>query len=269
MRVEDIVAEIESHRCYSHPVFEHWAKNDPSTETIGALFHQIRSFCDSTRPGLNLPSGLKQLGLGPGGDLLQAIVESEEDHGPQLAAMAGHILNRSAGRGVCPDVYDQAAVEARLKQCSDKLLGALPGYDHDSGLMPQTREAISVFHRRRATDEATIYKNLGTTLALEMISHRHLIPGEKHCLIDSGRYRATLDEPEMHYLKEHWGECGAEAMHEQNAHAALASVMNAANEELVRQGARDFLETVAAMWDLLDAALLESGRPREVAALAS
>ncbi len=269
MRVEDIVAEIESHRCYSHPVFEHWAQNDPSTDTIGALFHQIRCFCDSTRPGLNLPDGLRQLGLGPGGDLLQQIVESEEDHGPQLATMAGHILNRAAGRTVCPDVYDQTAVEGTLKQCSDKLLGALPGYDAPSGLMPQTREAIAVFHRRRATDEATIYKNLGTTLALEMISHRHLIPGEKRCLIDSGLYRATLTEPEMHYLEEHWGECGAEAMHEQNARDALATILNDSNAPLVRQGARDFLETVAAMWDLLDAALLESGRPRAVAALAS
>jgi hypothetical protein len=262
MLVDDIVTNIKSHRCYTHPVFEHWASNAPSTEVIGALFHHIRNFCDSTRPGLNLPLGLKKIGLSEGSDLLQEIVESEEDHGPQLATMAGHILNRSAGETICADLYNQTAVEDRLKEYSDKILGSLPGYDPATGLMPQTRNAIAVFERRRQTDEETIYKNLGTTLALEMISNRHLIPGEKRCLVDAGLYSASMEEPEMHYLLEHYGETGAEAMHEQNAIDAVNSILNESNKPLVKAGVDDFLNTLSALWDLLDAALLESGNAR-------
>lgn len=259
MLVSDIVANVKAHRCYSHAVFQHWSAKAPSTETIGALFHQIRNFCDSTRPGHNLPVALQQLGLITGSDKLQEIVESEENHGPQLATMAGHIMNRSAGRMVCPNVFDQAAVESTLKECSDKLLGALPGYDRTTGLMPQTKKAIAVFDARRNTDEQSVYRSLGTTLALEIISHRQLIPGEKHCLVDSGLYDATLEEPEMFYLKEHFGETGAEAMHEQFAIEALVSVLQPSNMALVQQGADDFLDSLAATWDVLDAALLESG----------
>jgi len=266
MLVKDIVTGITSHRCYTHPVFDHWAQNAPSTEVIGALFHHIRRFCDSTRPGLNLPIGLQKIGLSQGSELLQEIVESEEDHGPQLATMAGHILNRSCGRTLCPDLYDQTAVEAKLQEYSDRVLGSLPGYDHRTGLMPQTRNAIAVFERRRDTDIDSIYRNLGTTLALEMISNRHLIPGEKRCLIDSGLYGTSIDEPEMHYLKEHFGETGAEAMHEQNAVDAVGSILDDSNKALVKQGADDFLNTLSSLWDLLDAALLQSGQERAVAA---
>lgn len=262
MLVDDVVARVKAHRCYTHPIFEHWAQNAPSTETIGALFHQIRSFCDSTRPGLNLPEGLRNLGLKTESRLLEEIVQSEEDHGPELAAMAGHIINRSAGKTLCPNVFDQASVEGKLKEYSDQLLNSLPGYDPKTGLMPQTRNAIAVFERRKDMDEKSVYRNLGTTLALEMISNRQLIPGEKLCLVDSGLYDATLEEPEMHYLMEHWGEAGAEAMHEQNGINAIAQVLSPTTLPLVREGADDFLNSVAAMWDLLDSALLESGHRR-------
>lgn len=268
MLVSDIVTNIQSHRCYTHPVFQHWAEVAPSIEAIGALFHQIRCFCDSTRPGLNLPTGLKTIGLSDECELLQEIVESEEDHGPHLATMAGHILNKASGKTICPDLNNQEAVEAKLKECSDKILGSLPGYDPKTGLMPQTRNARAVFERRNLTDEASIYRNLGTTVALEMISNRHLIPGEKRCLVDSGLYKTSIDDPEMHYLKEHFGETGAEAQHEQNAINAINSVLTESTKPLVQEGVNDFLTTLTAMWDLLDAALLESGQVKVVAAAA-
>ena len=262
MIIDNIVASVESHRCYSHPVFENWVKNDPSPEVIGALFHQIQNFCASTRPGLKLPLGLKNIGLSEESHLLQEIVESEEDHGPELATMAGHILNRAAGKTICSDLYNQVAVENQLKEYSDRLLGSLPGYDFKIGLMPQTRNAIAVFERRQQMDEESIYRNLGTTLALEIISNRHLIPGEKHCLVDSRLYKTSLAEPEMHYLLEHYGETGAEAKHEQNAINAVASVLNDINKQSVQAGVNDFLNSLTALWDLLDSALLESGNIR-------
>jgi acyl carrier protein len=259
MFVDDLVSRIKAHRCYSHPVFRHWAENAPPTEVIGALFHQIRNFCDSTRPALNLPLGLERLGLNTGSDLLQKIAQSEENHGPELAAMAGHIMNRSAGSTVCPDTSDQAAVENKLKECSDRLLGTLPGYATVTGLMPQTRRAMAVFQRRNNTDAESTYRNLGAALALEMISYRQLIPGEKLCLVDSGLYKATLQEPEMHYLLEHDGEGGAEAIHEHSAIQAIASVLNNSNQHLITEGVDEFLDSLTSLWDLLDTALLQSG----------
>lgn len=259
MDINNLVSEISSHRCCTHPAFQNWAKNRPSPESVGALFHQIASFCDATRPGHNLPEGLASLGLAKERQLLDAIVESETNHGPELATMAGHILNRAYGRTVCPDLGDEQAVEAVLKRLSDQLLGALPGYDAKTGLMPQTRRARAVFELRKQTDRESVLRSLGATLALEMVSNRQLIPGEKHALVDSGLYGASLDEGPMHYLNEHFGETGAESMHEQHAIDAIASVLTSGNAALVKRGADEFLDALVALWDLLDSALLQSG----------
>lgn len=258
-KIEEVVEHIRSHRCYTHPIFKDWAVINPAPEVVGALFHQIQSFCASTRPGCNFPTALESLGLQGESKLLQEIVDSEEDHGPELATMAGFIVNRAAKREICPDLYDQDAVEGKLKEYSDQILGSLPGYDLKTGLTIQARNAIAVFDRRKLTDQESTFRNLGTALALEMISNCQLIPGEKHCFVDSSLYQATMEDPEMHYLLEHWGEIGAEQQHEKNATAAVGSVLNEQTEPLIMQGANDFLNSLAALWDLLNSALLQSG----------
>jgi hypothetical protein len=262
--IDQLVTDIRQHRCYTHPVFDNWAANRPSPEVIGALFHQIQNFCASTRPGHSFPDALAKHDLLRESELLQEIVESEEDHGPELARMAGFIVNKAAGETVFSDVYDQEGVEAGLKDYSDQFLGHLPGYTPEDGLTTQVRRAIAVFDRRKETDLDATYKNLGTALALEMISNNHLIPGEKTCLVDADIYGATLDQDEMHYLLEHWGESGAEQQHEKNAVAAVGAVLDDKTEPLIRQGAEEFLDSLANMWDLLDSALLQSGATREL-----
>lgn len=257
--IQYLTSRIRNHRCYSHPIFMHWAQVDPEPEVLGALFHQIQKFCAATRPGANFPAALDQLGMSEQSSLMQEIVESEEDHGPELAMMAGHIINRAAKSQIHPDLQDQAAIEKKMKESSDRLLGSLPGYDTASGLTVQARAAIAVFERRQRTDRDSTYKNLGTALALEMISNRHLIPGEKLCLVDSGLYRAALDEPEMHYLLEHWGEIGAEQMHEKNAIEAVRHLLTEGSARQITQGADEFLDSVSGLWDVLDASLLRSG----------
>jgi hypothetical protein len=266
--IDEIVDYIRNHRCYTHPIFQNWAAVDPNPKVVGALFHQIQCFCASTRPGWNFPVAVKELGLAEESALLQEIVESEEDHGPHLATMAGFILNRTSKSEICPDVYDQQAVESKLKDYSDELLGRLPGYDSDSGLTTQARRGIAVFDRRKRTDRDSTFRNLGTALALEMISNRQLIPGEKHCLIDSGLYGVSMSDPEMHYLAEHWGEIGAEQQHEKNAVTAVASILSVETEPLIMEGAKDFLDSLANLWDVLDSALLQSGYKTEAAAAA-
>jgi len=129
----------------------------------------------------------------------------------------------------------------------------------ETGLTTQVRKAIGVFDHRKLTDIENTYRNLGTTLALEMISNQQLIPGEKYCLVDSGIYNADLEKPEMHYLLEHWGEVGAEQHHEQNARTAVELALKTEYAHLVIEGADDFLDSLTGLWDVLDAALLQSG----------
>jgi hypothetical protein len=45
-------------------------------------------------------------------------------------------------------------------------------------------------------------------------------------------------------------------------------VLNDKTEPLIRQGAMEFLNSLAALWDLLDSALLQSGNTRELAEVA-
>ncbi len=258
-RIEEIVEYIRSHRCYKHPVFKHWVAVNPSPEAIGAFFHQLQCFCTATRPGWNFPKALEILGMQMESELLQEIVDSEVDHGPALATMAGFIVNCAAKHSICPNLYDRTAVEGKLKDYSDQLLGSLPGYDPETGLTVQTQKAIAVFERRKQKDYEPTLLNLGSALALEMVSNNHLIPGEKYCLIDRGLYEATMEHPEMRYIVEHWGALGAEQQHEEKICKAVASVLNEETEALIIEGANGLLESLVSFWDLLDTALLQSG----------
>jgi hypothetical protein len=260
--IVEIVQHIRIHPCNKHGIFNHWVAADPAHEVIGALFHQIQSFCAATRPGRAFPSSLMSLGFEKETKLLQEIVDSEEGHGADLATMAGFIINRAAKCEIFHDLYDQTAVERQLKNYSDQFLGHRPCYNPKSGLTIQARKAIAVFDRRKCTDRKSTFYNLGVALALEITSNHHLIPGEKHCLVDSGLYGARLSDPQMHYLEEHWGELGAEQQHEKNAMAAVSSILTAETEPFVLEGVNDFLDSLVHLWDVLDSALLQSGYGR-------
>jgi hypothetical protein len=77
--------------------------------------------------------------------------------------------------------------------------------------------------------------------------------------VDSRQYRVSLEDPEMHYLAEHWGELGAEQQHEQNVIEAVTAAVTPDNERLIEQGALDFCNALARLWDVIDASLLQSG----------
>ncbi|UNO38369.1 hypothetical protein [Streptomyces sp. MST-110588] len=260
--VDSMVDCVKSHRLYAHPMYDHWAETTPPVETTAALFHQVQKFCASTRPGLAFPPALREMGWNQQADLIQEIVESESGHGAELATMAGHIVNRIAGEPYFSDVFDRNTVEPGLKEHSDRILGALPGYDPVKGLTAQAAAAISVFERRTESERTTTIRNLGTSLALEIISNQSIIPGEKRALVDSGHYGVTMEEPEMHYLAEHWGECGAEQLHERNVIEAVGSVIDRQTAPELEKGMTDFLESLSALWDVIDAALLKSGVDR-------
>lgn len=252
--LDEIVHSIRSHRCYHHPMFEHWLAVKPSWEVIGTFLHHMQCTCSASRPGWAFEVGLEKLGLQT--KTLRAIVASEENHGPHLATMAAFLMNRAAGRTVCPHVHDQDAIEAVMRDCSRRFFGALPGYDMETGRLKQDRRVAMVYARRRQTDRESTLRNIGTLLATEIIAAGHVFPGELRCFFESGFYGVKRDDPEMEYLFEHAGSEGAEAWHAETAIAATGEVLDAENAALIRAGAEEILDALAQMWDILDAALL-------------
>lgn len=258
---------IINSRLFAHRMFYHWAFVDPPPNILGAAFHQIQMFCASTRSLGAFSDGLSvTLGLDKAASLMREISEGETGHGEKLAIMAAHIINKKAEKiGISkpsfPSDFSRENIERMLKENSDLVLSKLPGYEFYSGLAPQTRQATQVFQRRNFTKESDVLYSLGAALALEITSNRHIIPGEKYALVDSGHYGVTLEDMEMLYLKEHFGECGAEALHERNVIEAVSEALSRKSEWYVQieKGVDDFLEALSAMWDLIDAALFQSG----------
>ncbi|MEO7732257.1 MAG: hypothetical protein ABIY55_14895 [Kofleriaceae bacterium] len=256
MQAQTLVDHIRNHRAYNHPLFHHWAEVRPDAETIGALFHHIQRLCACTRPALNFENGLNRLQLDEESEILASIIKSEADHGPQLATMAAHIANRRSGKPLFIDLTDQHAVEAQLAEYSQRKLGAFPGYSAATSSLPEDRRVWEVFDRRANDDAEFTYLNIGALLAIELLANGHIIPGEVHCLLESGLYGLDIDDREMEYLKEHAGEAGAENWHERAAIRAVEGVLSPSNEQLVVKGANDCLDSIAALWDVLDKGLL-------------
>jgi hypothetical protein len=256
MNTSELVNHIRNHHCYNHPLFHHWATVNPTADVVGALFHHIQRLCSCTRPALNFENGLARLELDAECKILSAIVKSEADHGPQLATMAAHIVNRRSGNIVFTDLSDQAAIEAQLAKYSAQKLGMMPGYDIATSSLPEDRRVWEIFGRRTTDDAETTYLNIGSLLAIELLANGHIIPGEVHCLLNAGLYGLNIEDREMEYLKEHAGEAGAENWHEREAICAVEGVLTSSNEQLVFQGANDCLDAIAALWDVLDRGLL-------------
>ncbi|MEL7067519.1 MAG: hypothetical protein AAGN15_02565 [Cyanobacteria bacterium J06581_3] len=252
----ELVRYIRSHDCYNHPIFHHWVEVCPSPQVVAAFFFQLKCFCSATRYGWNFPESLKSFNLNSASKLLEDIVDSEVGHGADLSKMAGFVINRATKSNLFKELSNQETVEAQLKYYSDALLGHLYGYNHDSGLTVETKNAASIFERRKLVDYESTIMNLGSALALELVSNNHLIPGLKYCLIDSGLYNVRLDIPEMYYIKEHWGELGAEQQHENLMIEAINSAHSSANMYWLTKGASELLDSLLILWRLLDRTLL-------------
>jgi hypothetical protein len=253
----------EKHSVMSHPIFDHLKQVAPSGEHLGAFFDQVQHFCAATRSSRSLPQALREIGLPGVATHIDAIAESESGHGKDLAMMIAYIMNKS-GEAWHPNITDSVNIELKLReQCSDVLFFHLPIYDREMGMLLQTRDAIKTFEAREKCDLYSVAYSLGVTIALEAVSHRHLIPGEIAAL--TGAYGVSLTEPEMKYLAEHGGEGGAEEEHEQYAIDAIvqftaSDLMNEKMRDAMHHGARDFCDRLAELWDALDVIVLGSGR---------
>ena len=63
----------------------------------------------------------------------------------------------------------------------------------------------------------------------------------------------------MSYITEHWGNNGAESQHEQAVTIAVSSILAPVNEKIILAGAKEFLDALLSLWNILDLALLGSG----------
>ncbi len=257
MSLNTLVEYVRNHRGYTHPIFHNWARAKPRPDVVGALFHHIQSLCACSRPAWNLEGALRALDRPNECKIFSSIVKSEEDHGPQLATMAGYIVNCAAHEQVFPALEKQSDVETGLRGFSAKFFGTLPGYDKTKGWTVQDRRISAVFERRKLADRDSTFRNIGTLLAIEMIANGHIIPGEQHCLVDSGLYALDLQSSEMEYLREHAGDDGAEKWHEEQATLAVGNMLDASTEPLIFDGVRECMDAVCGLWDLLDATLLQ------------
>jgi hypothetical protein len=260
MTLSELVAYVEGHRAYTHPIFDHWGASRPQPDVIGAMFHHIGSLCACSRPAWSFETALAELDRPEECQILKSIVNSEEDHGPQLAVMAGHIVNCAAREAVIPDLNQQVDVERRLRAFSARFFDALPSYSRETGMLAQDRRVKAVFDRRKLSSRDATLGNVGALLAIEMLANGHIIPGEVRCLVDSELYGASMATPEMEYLREHAGDEGAECWHEEEAKRAVGAMLDCETEALIFGGLRECLDAVCGLWDLLDSTLLASQR---------
>jgi hypothetical protein len=257
MNLEQLVDHVRHHRAYTHTIFHSWVKAKPRPDVVGALFHHIQSLCACSRPAWNFEVALTALDRPNECKIFKNIVKSEEDHGPQLATMAALIVNRAAHEPVFPDLHEQTQVERGLQAFSSRFFGSLPGYDRATGSLPQDRRVRAVFDRRKEVDRDSTYRNIGALLAIEMLANGQIIPGEQHCLVESGLYGLAMDDVGMEYLREHAGDDGAEQWHEQQATQAVGAMLDAGSAALIFDGTRECLDAVCGLWDLLEATLLQ------------
>lgn len=133
------------------------------------------------------------------------------------------------------------------------------GWNDQVGLMEELADSGELRFRDLSRRESTI-RYLGVALALEIVWNESLIPREMRILADGGNCSAAAtDKTEMHCPAERQSACGVELLHVENIIKVVGSVLNDHNFGCIAAGVHDFLESLAGLWDDLDAALLTLG----------
>lgn len=198
---------IEGHGVLAHQLFQRMANKRLGAAQLAAFLHQMGFFCTASRPCHDLPGALRAAGYAHEAGHVQAIADSEAEHREKFAVMAVYLVNKAAGSAIIPERGELASMEDALRGQAAKLV-CKPG-----ALLPETLEASAVFDVRREHGDAAVARAVGVGLAIEVLAHRSIVPGEVLAFVESGFYGVTLDDPSLGYLKEHAGEEGAEAWH--------------------------------------------------------
>lgn len=97
--IEPLAHRITEHRCSRQPIFDSWRRVAPGTGRL-ARCSFIQSFCAVPRPAGRFPNALTDRPR-RSERAHAGIVDSEANHGAELARMAGHLLHRSTGARNC------------------------------------------------------------------------------------------------------------------------------------------------------------------------
>lgn len=198
-----------SHRFFSRPSFQsvlkhrlfpRMARNPLNSDQLIDFMVAMGDFCAQSRPCHRLPAALRELGYTESAAAVERIAASEAGHGPDFERMAIEIIYSPVT--IPPIAREHWASWAQLT------------HDVDERLLRPTYEVIRIFASRRFEGVVHVSQAIGAMLAVEMIAHESIIPGEVMVFIGSPHYAGlALDHPSMAYLKEHAGHDGAEAEH--------------------------------------------------------
>ena len=184
----------------THRLFRRMAREPLNSDQLINFLVPMGDFCAYSRPCHRLPDALRELGHTESAEGVECIAASEAGHGPQFERMAIELV-------YSPIQFPAVKPEARMRWHEiDRLV--------DKRLLEPTYEVIKIFASRHYRGVLHVPRAIGIMLAVEMIAHESIIPGEVMVFIDNPHYQnMTLDHPSMAYLREHAGVDGAEAWH--------------------------------------------------------
>jgi len=216
--VEPLVARIEAHPVNSHPVFDTLAKGRPPPEQLEAWLRHMAWFCVLAREVFSMPSNLRYHSLDQIAEVIEKVKANEEQHGVLYEDMAAKILGR-------PPKFHETRTQA----------------------MEKMRE---IFVARDYDDYECVFRSLGAYLALDVMTDHHIIPGQIKAFVKSRKYGMQLSE--LEYLRKHYAEYSAAAVHGLKLRSALMIVPHSVNAYTqVELGAIEFLDTLQLLYDEL------------------
>jgi hypothetical protein len=222
-----VLEAIEAHRALRHPLFQEMAKHKLSLKYRELFFREMGEFCRASRDFGVLADHLDRWNIKGNAEAAQAVREiakSEEDHAAEFEAMAKHLTENP----------EFSATDGERFQATERAAGH--------------------FSTRRSESRLLVDASLGALIAVELLTHRHIIPGEITAFVTSGHYGVSLDDPGMQYLKNHAGDLRAESKHEELVLTRVANL----ETNIFSFGATEFLDDVATWYDILLNCLYDS-----------
>lgn len=224
-----------------HRLFPRMARDPLNSDQIIDFLVAMGDFCKESRSCHRLPEALRKLGHYGSAETVKLIATSEADHDPKFEQMAMALIY--SGPEVCA-----------LSRMSWEEIGHLS----DGRLLKPTFDVMQIFAPRRYDGVVHVPQAIGVMLAVEMIAHESIVPGEVMVFIGSPHYLGfTLDHPAMAYLKEHAGAEGTEAWHA----ALMQSVVTGetlAHRDAIDAGFDEACTAIATWYSAIEAVLFEN-----------
>jgi hypothetical protein len=222
--VEPLVALIEEHPVNRHLVFILLAQGRPPPEKLEAWLCHVAHFCALARNVFSMPSNLRYHELDEIALVIEKVRENERQHGALYQDMAKRLLGK-------PVIFRET-------------------------ITPAIQQMEAIFVNRDYEDHACVYKSLGAYLALDVMTDHHIIPGQINAFVKSKKYGVRLSE--LEYLRKHYAEYSAAAVHGLKLRSALMIVPHSDNAFThVKQGTKEFMDALQLFYDELVAIIVK------------